>query len=89
MLLDQFFPQGDLIVVQETKLKEIDLACLIEVDLVEQESVVGKRNVETDFVHALNKLLKIQLARKIFIHTSETLSKTFEFLNDPVVCMLD
>ncbi len=62
MLLDQFFPQGDLIVVQETKLKEIDLACLIEVDLVEQESVVGKRNVETDFVHTLNKLPKVQLA---------------------------
>jgi hypothetical protein len=34
MLCDQFLPQCDLIVVQETKLKEIDLACLIKIYLI-------------------------------------------------------
>jgi len=59
VVLAQFLSQIMLINIQQTKLEVVHLTCLVEVNLVKEENVVSQGDLETHFVHTLNKLSEI------------------------------
>lgn len=49
-----------LVEVKQAKLEVVDFACLVKVNLVEQEPVVRKTNIKANLVHALHELTEVQ-----------------------------
>ena len=62
VLSDQFLSQLHFGVVEQTKLEVIDLSSLVKVNLVEEDPIVGQGNMESNFVHALDKFPEVELA---------------------------
>jgi len=82
VLSDQFLSQLHFGVVEQTKLEVVDLSSLVKVNLVEEDPIVGQGNMESNFVHALDKLPEIELAWEVLVHSAEALPEALKLLDD-------
>ena len=89
MVRNQFLAHLFFIIIQKTKFEIIDFFFIIEIYFIENQSVIWQSQIDAHLTHAQNKFSKLQRAIKVLIEPSERFSEPFEFLDDPVVDMLE
>jgi hypothetical protein len=88
MFFNQSVSFSFLVVVQKAKLKVVDLLFSVEIDPIENESVVRHRQINTHFTHTKDKLAEVKRAIKVFVESSESFSESFKLLEDPIIHVL-